>query len=252
MTTKKSTADLPQTLSEALAIFQSQVQSADRTGTAKETRKDKRTNKSVTTERKYSTLEDVLRAIQPAAKLGISHTQTFDYSILEDGTVLTICVTTLYFKDQKLESKLPLKQLKGFNIMHDLGIAITYTRRYALGAAYGIGSEEDDDAMSLTQSTAEKEDRIKRTPSKPNDKGEPVESIKDKNYGKPISQPALQAVVNKMVNLAEKYPNKKQEVIDKFKKQYDITSEQLGHADIRTAEQGKFLTLLINEIDSTL
>ena len=252
MTTKKSTTDSPQTLSEALAIFQSQVQSADRTGTAKETRKDKRTNKSVTTERKYSTLEDVLRAIQPAAKLGISHNQTFDYLILEDGTVLTICVTTLYFKDQKLESKLPLKQLKGFNIMHDLGIAITYTRRYALGAAYGIGSEEDDDAMSLTQSTAEKEDRIKRTPSKPNDKGEPVESIKDKNYGKPISQFAKDAVVTKMMNLSKQYPDKKDSVIDKFKKMFDITQEGIGPDDIRTAEQGKALTLLINEIDSTL
>ena len=252
MTTKKSTTDSPQTLSEALAIFQSQVQSADRTGTAKETRKDKRTNKSVTTERKYSTLEDVLRAIQPAAKLGISHTQTFDYSILEDGTVLTICVTTLYFKDQKLESKLPLKQLKGFNIMHDLGIAITYTRRYALGAAYGIGSEEDDDAMSLTQSTAEKEDRIKRTPSKPNDEGEPVESIKDKNYGKPISKYAKDAVVTKMMNLSKKYPTTKDTVVNKFKKMFDITAEGIGPDDIRTAEQGKALTLLINEIDSTL
>lgn len=252
MTTKKSTTDSPQTLSEALAIFQSQVQSADRTGTAKETRKDKRTNKSVTTERKYSTLEDVLRAIQPAAKLGISHTQTFDYLILEDGTVLTICVTTLYFKDQKLESKLPLKQLKGFNIMHDLGIAITYTRRYALGAAYGIGSEEDDDAMSLTQSTAEKEDRIKRTPSKPNDEGEPVESIKDKDYGKPISQFAKDAVVTKMMNLTKQHPDKKDSVIDKFKKMFDITQEGIGPDDIRTAEQGKALTLLINEIDSTL
>ena len=252
MTTKKSTTDSPQSLSEALAIFQSQVQSADRTGTAKETRKDKRTNKSVTTERKYSTLEDVLRAIQPAAKLGISHNQTFDYLILEDGTVLTICVTTLYFKDQKLESKLPLKQLKGFNIMHDLGIAITYTRRYALGAAYGIGSEEDDDAMSLTQSTAEKEDRIKRTPSKPNDEGEPVESIKDKDYGKPISQFAKDAVVTKMMNLSKQYPDKKDSVIDKFKKMFDITAEGIGPDDIRTAEQGKALTLLINEIDSTL
>ena len=252
MTTKKSTTDSPQTLSEALAIFQSQVQSADRTGTAKETRKDKRTNKSVTTERKYSTLEDVLRAIQPAAKLGISHTQTFDYSILEDGTVLTICVTTLYFKDQKLESKLPLKELIGYNIMHDLGIAITYPRRYALGAAYGIGSEEDDDAMSLTQSTAEKEDRIKRTPSKPNDEGEPVESIKDKDYGKPISQFAKDAVVTKMMNLSKQYPDKKDSVIDKFKKMFDITQEGIGPDDIRTAEQGKALTLLINEIDSTL
>ena len=251
MTTKKSTTDSPQTLSEALAIFQSQVQSADRTGTAKETRKDKRTNKSVTTERKYSTLEDVLRAIQPAAKLGISHTQTFDYLILEDGTVLTICVTTLYFKDQKLESKLPLKQLKGFNIMHDLGIAITYTRRYAIGAAYGIGSEEDDDAMSLTQPPADKTG-ITRTPTKPKQEPEPVESIEDKDYGKPIAQPALEAGVCKMMNLAEKYPTLKDGVINKFKKQYGITTETIGPADIRTAEQGQFLTLLINEIDSTL
>ena len=256
MTTKKSTADSPKTLAEALAIFQSQVKSADRTGVAKETRKDKKTNKSVTTERKYSTLEDVLRALQPATELGISHTQTFDYLPLEDGKVLTICITTLYFKEEKLESKLPLKELRGYNIMHDLGIAITYTRRYALGAAYGIGSEEDDDAMSLTQSTtqstAEKEDRIKRTPSKPNDEGEPIESIEDKNYGNPIAKPVLDVLVKKIMNLSQKYPDKKDEVLNKYKKEYKITAGKIGPADIRTAEQGKFLTLLINEIDSTL
>ena len=251
MTTKKSTADSPKTLAEALAIFQSQVKSADRTGVAKETRKDKKTNKSVTTERKYSTLEDVLRALQPATELGISHTQTFDYLPLEDGKVLTICITTLYFKEEKLESKLPLKELKGYNIMHDLGIAITYTRRYALGAAYGIGSEVDDDAMSLTQPPSDKTG-ISRTPSKPNEQPEPVESIEHKDYGKPIAQPALEAVVQKIMNLSEKYPKKKDEVLNKYKSQFGITSEKIGPADIRTAEQGQFLTLLINEIDSTL
>ena len=251
MTTKKSTADSPKTLAEALAIFQSQVKSADRTGLAKETRKDKKTNKSVTTERKYSTLEDVLKALQPATELGISHTQTFDYLPLEDGKVLTICITTLYFKEEKLESKLPLKELRGYNIMHDLGIAITYTRRYALGAAYGIGSEVDDDAMSLTQPPADKTG-ISRTPSKPNEQPEPVESIKDKDYGKPIAQPALEAVVQKIMNLSEKYPKKKDEVLNKYKSQFGIKSKKIGPADIRTAEQGQFLTLLINEIDSTL
>ncbi len=251
MTAKKSTADSPKTLAEALAIFQSQVKSADRTGTATETRKDKKTNKSVTTERKYSTLEDVLKALQPAAELGISHTQTFDYLPLEDGKILTICITTLYFKEEKLESKLPLKELRGYNIMHDLGIAITYTRRYALGAAYGIGSEVDDDAMSLTQPPADKTG-ITRTPTKPKQEPEPVESIKDKDYGKPIAQPALEAVVQKIMWISEKYPKKKDEVLDKYKSQYGITSEKIGPADIRTAEQGQFLTLLINEIDSTL
>ena len=251
MTAKKSTADSPKTLAEALAIFQSQVKSADRTGTATETRKDKKTNKSVTTERKYSTLEDVLKALQPAAELGISHTQTFDYLPLEDGKILTICITTLYFKEEKLESKLPLKELRGYNIMHDLGIAITYTRRYALGAAYGIGSEVDDDAMSLTQPPADKTG-ITRTPTKPKQEPEPVESIEDKNYGNPIAKPVLDVLVKKIMSLSEKYPDKKDEVINKYKKQYGITAEKIGPADIRTAEQGKFLTLLINEIDSTL
>jgi len=251
MTAKKSTADSPKTLAEALAIFQSQVKSADRTGIAKETRKDKKTNKSVTTERKYSTLEDVLKALQPAAELGISHTQTFDYLPLEDGKVLTICITTLYFKEEKIESKLPLKELRGYNIMHDLGIAITYTRRYALGAAYGIGSEVDDDAMSLTEPPADKTG-ITRTPTKPKQEPDPVESIKDKNYGEPISKFAKDAVVIKMMNLSKKYPTIKDSVIDKFKKMFDITAKAIGPDDIRTAEQGKALTLLINEIDSTL
>jgi hypothetical protein len=251
MTAKKSTADSPKTLAEALAIFQSQVKSADRTGIAKETRKDKKTNKSVTTERKYSTLEDVLKALQPAAELGISHTQTFDYLPLEDGKVLTICITTLYFKEEKIESKLPLKELRGYNIMHDLGIAITYTRRYALGAAYGIGSEVDDDAMSLTEPPADKTG-ITRTPTKPKQEPDPVESIEDKNYGNPIAKPVLDVLVKKIMSLSEKYPDKKDEVLNKYKKEYKITAEKIGPADIRTAEQGKFLTLLINEIDSSL
>ena len=102
MTTKEKPPIKPQTLSEALAIFQSKVKSADKTGIARETRKDKKTNQYVTTERKYSTLVDVVKAIQPAAELGISHTQTFDYIPLGTDQVLTVLTTTLYFKDEKL------------------------------------------------------------------------------------------------------------------------------------------------------
>ena len=98
----------------------------------------------------------------------------------------------------------------------------------------------------------EKEDRIKRTPDKPKDKGEPIESIKDKDYGKPISDTARKTVIDKMTALFKKHPDKKDALIDKFKKQYGITTKQLSHADIRTAEQGQFLTIAINEIDSTL
>ena len=123
---------------------------------------------------------------------------------------------------------------------------------FTFGLAYELWAQIEIEDAKKEEALPEKKNRIKRTPSKPNDKGEPVESIKDKDYGEPISKYAKDAVVTKMMNLAKQYPDKKDSVIDKFKKMFDITAEGIGPDDIRTAEQGKALTLLINEIDSTL
>ena len=243
MTTKEKPLPKPQTLSEALAIFQSKVKSADRTGTARETRKDKKTNQYVTTERKYSTLVDVVKAIQPAAELGISHTQTFDYIPLGTDQVLTVLTTTLYFKDEKLESKLPLKELKGFNVMHDLGISITYTRRYALGAAYGIGSEEDDDAMSLNQAPP-KEPGTGRTPTKANQKLEPVSEQAIKNP--PITTEARNLIQVELKKLNESNPDKAKEIAASFIKEFKVPRVT---GFITEARHGEFLSHAISKID---
>ena len=245
MTTKEKPLPKPQTLSEALAIFQSKVKSADKTGIARETRKDKKTNQYVTTERKYSTLEDVIKAIQPAAELGISHTQTFDYIPLGPDQLLTVLTTTLYFKDEKLESKLPLKELKGFNVMHDLGISITYTRRYALGAAYGIGSEIDDDAMSLTQPPAARQGTA-TTPQKPNQELAPV-SEKAK-ADPPISTEARNSINEKLKMVNELYPDKMKGLIEAYTKEFNVKKI----TPITLARQGEFLSHAISKIDDTL
>ena len=245
MTTKTPSPKPPSCLSEALAIFQSKVKSADRTGTAKETRRDKKGG-STTTERKYSTLEDVLKALQPATELGISHTQTFDVIPLEAGQTLTICITTLYFKEEKLVSKLPLKELKGYNIMHDLGISITYTRRYALGAAYGIGSEIDDDAMSLNQ-PPEKEKGTRSTPIKPNQKLAPVSEKAKTNP--PITTEARNLVVDQLKELNALHPEKARELADSYKKEFNVP-KVIGH--ITEARHGEFLALAISKIDESL
>ena len=242
MTTKEKPLPKPQTLSEALAIFQSKVKSADRTGTAKETRRDKK-GVSTTTERKYSTLEDVLKALQPATELGISHTQTFDVIPLESGGTLTVCITTLYFKDEKLESKLPLKELKGYNIMHDLGISITYTRRYALGAAYGIGSEIDDDAMSLNQAPAT-EPGSSRTPTKPNQKLAPVSEQAIKNP--PITTEARNLIQVELKKLNESNPDKAKEIAASFIKEFKVPRVT---GFITEARHGEFLSHAISKID---
>ena len=242
MTTKTPSSKSPSSLSEALAIFQSKVKAADRTGTAKETRRDKK-GVSTTTERKYSTLEDVLKALQPATELGISHTQTFDVIPLESGQTLTVCITTLYFKNEKLESKLPLKELKGFNVMHDLGISITYTRRYALGAAYGIGSEEDDDAMSLNQPPAT-EPGSSRTPTKPNQKLAPVSEQAIKNP--PITTEARNVIMDQLKELNKNNPDKYKEIALSFIKEFKVPKLS---GFITEARHGEFLSHAISKLD---
>ena len=79
------TTKTPSSLSEALAIFQSKVKAADKNGKAK-----------FPQPRTYSLLEDVIKALQPATELGLSHTQTFDYVPLEGGNVLTVLITTIF------------------------------------------------------------------------------------------------------------------------------------------------------------
>ena len=146
----------------------------------------------------------------------------------------------------------PLSKISSVNFQNSHRRCLCACACFTFGLAYELWAQIEIEDAKKEEALPEKKDRIKRTPSKPNDEGEPVESIKDKNYGEPISKYAKDAVVTKMMNLAKQYPNKKDSVIDKFKKMFDITAEGIGPDDIRTAEQGKALTLLINEIDSTL
>jgi len=204
----------------------------------------------------YLPLEQMLSLVTPVLlQNDLSLSQGFSYT----PTGETLLVTKLLHKDGgMIESQLPLflsqKDMDHpkKNQTHTWGGSVTYQRRYSIKLILGLETDMDFNMEEEEKVEDKKEDRIKRTPDKPNDKGEPVESIKDKNYGNPIAKPVLDVLVKKIMSLSEKYPDKKDEVLNKYKKQYGITAEKIGPADIRTAEQGKFLTLLINEIDSTL
>ena len=233
----------PETLADALAEFQKQVKAANREGTAKD-----RGNK----ERKYSTLEDLLKSLEPALELGISHSQTFDFLPLENE-VLTILVTTLFFKDEKIESKLPLRDPKNPNVMHALGTAITYSRRYALGAIYGIGSEEDDDAMSLNdQPNQRQSSTINRSPqrganarqAKPNSAvKEIVGDLTGRSF---IPQSQKDDLANELKTLP---PHGRNRVISAFRQQFNISSEKISEF-ITTPEHLSFIKSKIAEVES--
>ena len=233
----------PETLADALAEFQKQVKAANREGTAKD-----RGNK----ERKYSTLEDLLKSLEPALELGISHSQTFDFLPLENE-VLTILVTTLFFKDEKIESKLPLRDPKNPNVMHALGTSITYSRRYALGAIYGIGSEEDDDAMSLNDQPNQKQSStINRSPqrganarqAKPNSAVKEI--VGDLTGRSSIPQSQKDDLANELKTLP---PHGRNRVISAFRQEYNISSEKISEF-ITTPEHLSFIKSKIAEVES--
>jgi len=144
----------------------------------------------------------------------------------------------------------PLQKITSVNFQNSHRRCLCACACFTFGLAYELWAQiEIDEAKQVVP---EPKKGISRTPTKPKQPLESVDSIEDKNYGKPIAKNALDVVVTKMTNLSQKYPDKKDLVIDKYKKQFGITSEKIGPADIRTAEQGQFLTIAINEIDSNL
>ena len=238
----------PETLADALAEFQKQVKTANREGTAKD-----RGNR----ERKYSTLEDLLKALEPALELGLSHSQTFDFLPLENE-VLTILVTTLFFKDEKIESKLPLRDPKNPNVMHALGTSITYSRRYALGAIYGIGSEEDDDAMSLNDQPNQKQSStINRSPqrganarqAKPNSA---VKEIVGDLTGRVTEAPKVSftaAQTKKVQDFMNAHPEGWETLVETFNTEFNKTGGKIA-TSVTTQEQITFVLDRITAVEN--
>jgi hypothetical protein len=121
-------------LSQALAKFQQEHYSAKRGGKGNYGQ--------------YVTLADALQAVQPATKLGLSHSQLMSY--LGDG-LMALKTVLMHESGERLESELPLPfKFEGGrgNAMQQLGSALTYARRYGLLSIYGLAGDEDDDAES--------------------------------------------------------------------------------------------------------
>lgn len=111
---------------------------------------------------KYVPLENVVEAIDNAIKgTGLAYMQ-LPFSTDDGVGVKTIVMT----KDEKIESDLVLPSKKVDAQAY--GSVITYARRYALSAFFGITSDEDDDGNEATKQTSGQANR--RTQSKPANK----------------------------------------------------------------------------------
>ena len=146
-----------------------------------------------------------------------------------------------------------LRDPKNPNVMHALGTSITYSRRYALGAIYGIGSEEDEDAMSLNDQPNQKQSStINRSPQRGANarqaKPSPVahEMVTGKVAQASIPQSQKDALAKELKTLP---PHGRNRVISSFRQEYNISSEKISEF-ITTPEHLSFIKSKIAEVES--
>jgi hypothetical protein len=112
---------------------------------------------------KYVSLDAILSATRPAlTENGLAVSSRFGEHSIE--------AVLLHSSGEQITSG-PVPLLLGKNDMQGLGSAITYARRYAIGALLGISPDEDDDGNAAAASAKEnpyrKEAEQRKPPSPP-------------------------------------------------------------------------------------
>lgn len=119
---------------------------------------------------KYVPLENVVEAItESASKNGLSFTQ---FPSSDEAGNVTVGTLVMHNSGEWIEYD-PIKMKPVKNDPQSIGSAITYAKRYALSAIFGITSDPDDDGNEATQTK-------KQAPAKKKD--EPVISVEKANY----------------------------------------------------------------------
>lgn len=217
----------------------------------------------------YTSLIGALQAAQKATQdgIGLSHTQSFKYEITEAGDVVTILVTTLLHSSGESitsELPLPLNGIQARNPAQALGSCITYARRYAVLAIYGLAGD-DDDGEGCTPEPAvvassvpprEREQKPKPMPRKaatPTKKAAPAAEPPEaelKKITQPIDQNLKDGLVNEIGGLDEDLRNR---VLSSFQEAAGLMEvAELGPDHIKTARHGEILRGLIDEAQGVL
>ena len=231
----------PKNLAEALALFQAENAGVAKDGSAQYG--------------SYPTLAAGIVGSQPAAKFGLSHTQTYDYFFNEqNGNLFRVLTTTFRFAktDEKIESKLILPELpKTGNVMQQLGSATTYARRYGLLAIYGLAGEDDDGEGSGPQNIESTRSAVPKTPpqSKPRvvQKLEPkVQQKEPAKFEVDFAKPERITRIKRRLN--EMWETDQEEVLlafKVFKENAKISADRATIANVVTEEHCDILEPII-------
>lgn len=141
---------------EALSLFQSEAHAASKS------------KKNPFFKSTYASLDEVIAAVNEGAKYGLAFTQCIDFEkdIVDGKLIPTMYVKTSVMhkaSDTVINSRyLVVPKNHKFDDSQALGSAITYAKRYALQAIYGLPSEDDDGNANTHNAPNEQQEQIKK------------------------------------------------------------------------------------------
>ena len=117
----------------------------------------------------YVSLAEAEQAVSPATEHGLSHTFITECSTdAKDQPIIWMVCRLMHESGEFIDSRLPIItewcENRNKNKYFSIGSAFTYTRRYLLLAAYGLGQADDEaDAWSQKAADADNTGKAKKT-----------------------------------------------------------------------------------------
>jgi len=133
----------------------------------------------------YSTLEDVISAVNQASQFGLVFVQRIDYDSEQNVYVETI-IRHIDCNDV-INCKVPVK-CKNIYSPHELVSLIKYEKRYGLQSLFGLPSEDDDGNKATEEKKTNKKPKVVK--SNTNINGD-LEKLKDKIQSKSVGAEEL-------------------------------------------------------------
>lgn len=163
MTSPVRTSETTDQLDEAMAAAQVELENPTKSKTAKVAGTSKKTGQDFEMTYAYADISDLLSACRPVlAKHGVAIFQI--PRMVSEGRSLLI-TTRLSFKGQWIEGDYPVCDT---GVQHqDMGKAMTYARRYALGAMIGVAPEKDDDGQGAAHTPRPPQNQPRSTNVRP-------------------------------------------------------------------------------------
>ena len=178
----------------------------------------------------YNSLASELAAAQAGTEFGLAHTQSMK-AVAEPEMGHLLVTTLLHVSGDQLTSEilLPNKTDGRANYMQALGSALTYARRYAILAIYGLASE-DDDCQTPAPAPAAKKELPKPIAAKvvPADVLPAVVIVLDAERKERLCSELKASPLKDVILLA-------------FKNEFNIQAERMGPSQIQLPAHADFL-----------